>query len=77
MRDALILKDKSIYVSGAKTSLNVHICVSKPITGVEERKHFLKTGLDPFLAFGVSCVICCSDEVEDYLQCCEHSDESN
>lgn len=67
MRDALILEDKTIYVGGAKTALNVHICVSNPITGAEERKHFVKTGLDSFLAFGASCVICCSDEVEDYL----------
>lgn len=67
MRDALIVIDKSIYISGAKTALNAHICVSKPITEVKERKHFMKTGLNSFLAFGVSCVICCRDEVEDYL----------
>lgn len=67
MRDALIVIYKSIYISGAKTALNVHICVSKPITEVKERKHFMKTGPHSYLAFGVSCVICCRDEVEDYL----------
>jgi len=62
LRDALIVIDKSIYISGAKTALDVHVCESKPI-----RKHFMKTGPDSFLAFGVSCVICCRDEVEDCL----------
>lgn len=33
MRDALIVIDKSIYISRAKTA---HICVSKPITEVKE-----------------------------------------
>ncbi len=35
----------------------------------------MKAVLDPFLAFGVSCVICCCDEVKDYLQCSEYLDE--
>lgn len=67
LRDALMVIDKSIYISGEKTALNVHICESKPITEVKEKKHFMKTGPDSFLAFGVSCVICYRDEVEDCL----------
>lgn len=53
MRDALILKDKSIYISGAKTDLNIHIRVSKPITLVHT---FYEDRAGPFL--GIWCILC-------------------